>query len=143
MQEELTLPRTWFGDHLNGVPGYRISIDDKLIIEISLPTTTKQHVVALIAKPGETLQHWTNTLPEMLQWVADTLGVPLVIEDEEAVYPTDTFDDGDDGDYKQEDFEDGDDGYDEEEDEDDAEVYSDGATESNEPQEVNAKKEGK
>jgi hypothetical protein len=106
MEEELSLSRRWIGSVESGVPGYELQIDG--VLNVTIAIHDKYYVAGLVKSNG-VVTHWEYDLAKLLQWLANTIGLPVSIDDQEAVYPEEDFDDGDDGNYTEEDFDDGDD----------------------------------
>ncbi|MFN9109559.1 MAG: hypothetical protein ACK5XN_05755 [Bacteroidota bacterium] len=105
--QEIMIPRTWHGTHLSGVHGYELAISDEFIVSTALQSNG---IISCIIIQGESeARYFATNIQDMLQWIANTIKVPVFVDDLEAVYPDDHFDDGDDEDFTEEEFDDGDD----------------------------------
>lgn len=106
-QKELFIPRTWHGTHIGGLPGYELIVADGFIVSIAIQSNGI--FSGVIAQENAEVRFWAESMEEMMQWVANTIKFPVSYDEEEAIYPDDAFDDGDDEDFEEEPFDDGDD----------------------------------
>lgn len=105
--QEIMIPRTWHGTHLSGVHGYELAISDEFIVSTALQSNG---IISCIIIQGESeVRYFATNTQDMLQWIANTIKVPVFVDELEAVYPEDHFDDGDDENFTEEEFDDGDD----------------------------------
>jgi len=126
--EELFIPRVWHGTHAEGIPGYEVDVSPEISISIGIQSSERVSVFlqrTAIDENNEPIElpnltYWADSMKDALQWIANTLQIPVMIDEEEAVYPENAFDDGDDGDFEEEDFDDGDDGELDEDDEEES-----------------------
>lgn len=117
-EDELFIPRVWHGTHIQGLPGYETEINDLTIsigihssdiVSVLIQRTEIDKDENVIVLPN--LSYWTTSLNAALQWIANSLNIPVMVDEEEAIYPESDFDDGDDGEIEEM-------AYDEDEDED-------------------------
>lgn len=106
-QKELFIPRTWHGSHIGGLPGYELVVDDGFVVSIAVQSSGI--ISGIIAQESAEVRFWAESMEEMMQWVANTIKFPVSYDEEEAIYPADDFDDGDNEDFEEEPFDDGDD----------------------------------